>query len=44
LGSKPAAHLTALATLDDFILDLSTPDVFNRLITQVRKKLAELPE
>lgn len=44
LGSKPAAHLSALATLDDFILDLSTPGVLDRLIGHVKKKLAELPE
>jgi len=44
LGSKPAAHLNALATLDDFTLDLYVPGVFARLLEQVKKKLAELPE
>jgi putative ATP-dependent endonuclease of OLD family len=44
LGSKPAAHLNALATLDDFALDLAMPPVFARLLDQVKKKLGELPE
>lgn len=44
LGSKPAAHLKALATLDDVALTRDIPAVFARLFDQVRKKLAELPE
>jgi putative ATP-dependent endonuclease of OLD family len=44
LGSKPTAHLNALATLDDFTLDLYVPGVIARMLDQVKKKLAELPE
>ncbi|MFF3676246.1 hypothetical protein ACFYYS_20045 [Streptomyces sp. NPDC002120] len=44
LGSKPAAHLAALADLNDQQLLENLPDVLARLIELVRTKLAELPE
>lgn len=44
LGSKPAAHLTALAELSDFELELEMPAVFDRLLAQVKAKLEALPE
>ncbi|MCT2587572.1 ATP-dependent nuclease [Actinophytocola gossypii] len=44
LGSKPAAHLAALADLSDEQLLKDIPDVLNRLIEHVRTSLAELPE
>lgn len=44
LGSKPAAHLTALADLDDQHLLEGLPDVLDRLVEYVRTQLAELPE
>ncbi|MBT2530145.1 ATP-dependent endonuclease, partial [Streptomyces sp. ISL-99] len=44
LGSKPAAHLAALADLNDQQLLENLPDVLARLVEYVRTKLAELPE
>ena len=44
LGSKPAAHLTALAELDDLDLGQEMPAVFGRLLAQVKAKLEALPE
>ena len=44
LGSKPAAHLTALAELSDLDLALDMPAVFERLFAQVKAKLEALPE
>jgi putative ATP-dependent endonuclease of the OLD family len=44
LGSKPAAHLTALAKLDGFALQLDMPAVFGRMLDRVKKMLADLPE
>ncbi|MEV0182892.1 AAA family ATPase [Streptomyces sp. NPDC050625] len=44
LGSKPAAHLAALANLNDQQLQEKLPDVLARLVERVRTKLAELPE
>jgi putative ATP-dependent endonuclease of the OLD family len=44
LGSKPAAHLTALAELGDLDLELDMPAVFDRMLAQVKTKLKALPE
>lgn len=44
LGSKPAAHLDALATLSDFEMDLEMPAVLERLVKLVVEKLKGLPE
>ncbi|MGW8779807.1 ATP-dependent nuclease [Streptomyces sp. NPDC055796] len=44
LGSKPAAHLAALANLNDQQLLEDLPDVLARLVEYVRSNLAELPE
>lgn len=44
LGSKPAAHLTGLADLNDQQLLDSLPDVLARLVEYVRTKLVVLPE
>ncbi|MCV7002225.1 AAA family ATPase [Mycolicibacterium alvei] len=44
LGSKPAAHLTALAELSDKQLLDGLPSTLSRLVADVRKKLAGLPE
>jgi putative ATP-dependent endonuclease of OLD family len=44
LGSKPAAHLTALADLSDEELLESLPEVLRRLLEHVRASLAGLPE
>lgn len=44
LGSKPAAHLGALAALSDFELEVEAPAVLDRLIKQVAEKLKGLPE
>lgn len=44
LGSKPAAHLDALAALSNFELHVEAPAVLDRLIKQVADKLKELPE
>ncbi|MEU0640471.1 AAA family ATPase [Streptomyces albidoflavus] len=44
LGSKPAAHLAALAALNDQQLLDNLPDVLARLVGYVRTNLAELPE
>ncbi|MDO8264484.1 MAG: AAA family ATPase [Gallionella sp.] len=44
LGSKPAAHLEALAKLDDAALTAGMPPSISRLIALVEKKLADLPE
>jgi putative ATP-dependent endonuclease of OLD family len=44
LGSKPAAHLAALADLDDQQLLDNLPDVLARLVDYVRTSVAELPE
>jgi putative ATP-dependent endonuclease of OLD family len=44
LKSKPATHLSALSALTDKELLEGLPDVLDRLVERVRKKLAELPE
>lgn len=44
LGSKPAAHLSALAGLNDEQLLKNLPKVLSRLVEYVRASLAELPE
>lgn len=44
LGSKPAAHLTALASLKDKQLLEGLPDVLARLVDYIRMKLAERAE
>jgi putative ATP-dependent endonuclease of OLD family len=44
LGSKPAAHLAAMAELDDDEINADMPKAIGRLLDQVEKKLAELPE
>jgi len=44
LGSKPAAHIQALANLDDNQLAQNMPQELNRLIDTVIAKLTELPE
>ena len=44
LGSKPAAHLAALAELDDEALIDQMPPRIARLITAVEKRLEGLPE
>jgi len=44
LGSKPAAHIDALANLSDADLLANIPESFGRLADAVIAKLAELPE
>lgn len=44
LGSKPAAHLGALAKLDDLQLQRDAPASMVRLLTSVQAKLGGLPE
>lgn len=44
LGTKPAAHLAALADLNDQQLLADLPDVLARLVEHVRTNLAGLPE
>lgn len=44
LGSKPAAHINALAQLNDKELLEKMPESFNRLADAVISKLMELPE
>lgn len=44
LGSKPAAHLTALAAQDDEQLLRNLPDVLQRTIAFVRASLDDIPE
>ncbi|MGQ7262919.1 ATP-dependent nuclease [Vreelandella sp. V005] len=44
LGSKPAAHIDALAKLSDEDLLSSMPESFRRLADAVISKLAEVPE
>jgi putative ATP-dependent endonuclease of the OLD family len=44
LGSKPAAHISAMAGLDDFDLDLAMPESIGRLLDLAKKKVSELPE
>jgi len=44
LGSKPAAHLAAIAELDDEEINANMPKPIGRLLDMVSKKLAELPE
>ncbi|ROQ23568.1 putative ATP-dependent endonuclease of OLD family [Streptomyces sp. PanSC19] len=44
LGSKPSAHLAALAVLSDRQLVDDLPSVLTRLVAYVRTNLAELPE
>lgn len=44
LGSKPVAHLTALATLDDATLKANAPTSIERLLTYVEKRLKGLDE
>ncbi len=44
LGSKPAAHLAALAQLDDTALADGMPEAIGRMLDMVKAKLATLPE
>ncbi|EGT0626514.1 AAA family ATPase [Citrobacter freundii] len=44
LGSKPAAHIDALAKLSDKELIAKMPESLNRLVDAVIAKLGELPE
>ncbi|PPF50142.1 MULTISPECIES: ATP-dependent endonuclease [unclassified Rathayibacter] len=44
LRSKPATHLTALASLDDEALNEGLPGVLGRLVARVQATLTELPE
>ncbi len=44
LGSKPAAHIDALAKLSDVDLLANMPESLGRLVDAVIAKLAELPE
>lgn len=44
LGSKPAAHINALAQLDNITLLGNIPESFGRLADAVINKLEELPE
>ena len=44
LGSKPAAHLAALARLNDAELGPGMPEEIDRLLGAVKAKLAHLPE
>lgn len=44
LGSKPAAHIDALAKLSDKKLIANMPESLNRLVDAVIAKLGELPE
>jgi len=44
LGSKPTAHLDALAQLDDAVLKVDMPESIARLLKMVKAKLVELPE
>lgn len=44
LGSKPAAHIDALANLSDADLLANIPESFGRLADAIIAKLAELPE
>ncbi|MFL6235521.1 MAG: ATP-dependent nuclease [Thermoanaerobaculia bacterium] len=44
LGSKPAAHLNALAQLDDATLNSNIPESIDCLLEMVKVKLTELPE
>lgn len=44
LRSKPATHLTALASLDDAALNKGLPGVLGRLVAHVQARLTELPE
>lgn len=44
LGSKPAWHIQAMASLTDKDLLDGMPDVFDRLLKRIRKELKALPE
>ncbi|OFV75148.1 ATP-dependent nuclease [Rhodococcus erythropolis] len=44
LGSKPASHLNALATLDDAALIAALPPVLDRMATYISTELAKIPE
>ncbi|WP_216699459.1 hypothetical protein, partial [Actinotalea ferrariae] len=44
LGSKPSAHLSALAELSDTQLLAGLPEVLDRLIKFVRSALEAVPE
>ena len=44
VGSKPVAHLQALAELDNVTLKGGMPAEIGRLLDAVKKRLAELPE
>lgn len=44
LGSKPAAHLAAMAELDDIEINANMPKSIGRLLDLVKEKLDELPE
>jgi putative ATP-dependent endonuclease of OLD family len=44
LKSKPATHLSALASLTNPELMVALPDVLSRLVRRIKELLAELPE
>lgn len=44
VGSKPAAHLEALAELDSNDVAEYVPALYDRLVVQIKKKLDEWPE
>jgi putative ATP-dependent endonuclease of the OLD family len=44
LGSKPAAHLSALAKLEDAALVAGMPESIGRMLDMVKAMLAKLPE
>ena len=44
IGSKPAAHLSAMALLDDVTINAGMPKSIGRMLDHVREKLDELPE
>jgi putative ATP-dependent endonuclease of OLD family len=44
LGSKPAAHVAAMAELDDTTLNAGMPKAIGRLMDMVAAMLKELPE
>jgi len=44
LGSKPVAHLGAMAQVDDATLNGNLPEPIDRLLEMVKVKLSELPE
>ena len=44
LGSKPAAHLDAMAQLNDATINSNLPESIDRMLEMVKGKLAALPE